>query len=165
MEQFDYLESDIDIQSLLILHQNDGKNLSMDQNSREKELSKKIEEETFGKFLSLTKTTGSFADIQLIDDKGHLLASNNQNPVNKEQETMIALEIVKNYQEDGGYSGWISNPLYSIAYDGGLGSAVLVMIAPVFESDLNNELSTYGKLIISQVVVTGVDIDNSILVD
>ena len=55
MEQVDSLASDMDIQSLLILHQNDDKNLSMDQNSREKELSKKIEEETFGKFLSLTK--------------------------------------------------------------------------------------------------------------
>ena len=165
MEQVDSLASDMDIQSLLILHQNDGKNLSMDQNSREKELNKKIEEETFGKFLSLTKTTGSFADIQLIDDKGHLLASNNQNPVNKEQETMIALEIVKNYQEDRGYSGWISNPLYSIAYDGGLGSAVLVMIAPVFVSDPNNEPSTFGKLIGSVVVFRDIDTANSILGD
>ena len=45
MEQVDSLASDMDIQSLLILHQNDGKNLSMDQNSREKELNKKIEDE------------------------------------------------------------------------------------------------------------------------
>src|SRR5438093_12680567 len=54
MEQVDSLASDMDIQSLLILHQNDGKNLSMDQNSRENEFSKKIEEEKIGKFINLT---------------------------------------------------------------------------------------------------------------
>jgi len=78
---------------------------------------------------------------------------------------MIALEIVKNYQEDRGYSGWISNPLYSITYDGGLGSAVLVMIAPVFASDPNNEPSTFGKLIGSVVVFRDIDTANSILGD
>jgi signal transduction histidine kinase len=134
MDQVDALAAEPDILSLLTMRQEERSNSLLD--AQEMELSREIRENVFQKFLSLTngKYT-STAAVLLLDSGGELVAGSQDNPSVNYGNTQFALEIMKNYQHDRMDLGRLSNSFYHIAYSSNHGAAVLVMVAPVFDSE------------------------------
>jgi signal transduction histidine kinase len=136
MEQVKGLAADPDVRLLLTLRHPNDDNPYGSLDLEEIDLSRKIQDNTFQRFLSFTnEKDASIATVEIIDTEGVFVMSSNENSQINYDNTQFALEIMKNYQHDRMDVRQLSSPFYHIAYNANQAAAVLVMVAPVFDSE------------------------------
>jgi len=136
LEQVEALAADSDISSLLTLGQTVEDNPYNIADLEEENLRRKIQDSTFQRFLSFTNEgDASISAVELIDTEGAIVMSSKENSQINYDNTQFALEIMKNYQHDRLIVGQVANPFYRLAFNPNQAAAVLVMVAPVFDSE------------------------------
>jgi signal transduction histidine kinase len=166
MDQVEGLAADPDIVSLLKLRQPEEGNSNRDIDVLEMELSRKIRENSFQRFLSLTNDKdSSIARVELIDDEGKFVISSNENTPLDYEDTQFALEVIKDYQADRLDVGQLASPFYQISYNANAAAAVLLMVAPVFDSASVHEESDIRVPLGYVIVLKDIESANVILGD
>lgn len=167
MDQVEGLAADPDVRLLLMLrHANDDDNSNSDLAREETDLSRKIQDSTFQRFLSFTsEKDASIATVELIDSKEVFVMSSKQTSVTNYDNTQFALEVIENYQRDRMNVGQLSNSFYNIVHNTNEAAANLVIVTPVFYSESIAEGSPVRALIGYVVVFKDIESANGILGD